>query len=185
MRHRLGGGSVCLIIIIRVCTVQFVVLFKWASEPEAGHCHQLRPYQVDVTTSRPLGEGKQRRACLLSRCRTAWEASVMFFSFVVRTANFLFCSDAVFCVRLLVTSTYMFTGITAAQRREKMPSVSIFFSYERHQRVLLIMPWPSRCRPLHLTVRRFPVGNGILLQRGVRADRASRGVLGHRTHRRA
>ena len=40
--------------------------------------HQERPYHVDRTTSRPLCEVKRRRARLVLRWGTTWEALVLF-----------------------------------------------------------------------------------------------------------
>ncbi|CAM9931234.1 unnamed protein product, partial [Ascophyllum nodosum] len=39
---------------------------------------QERPYHVDYTTSRPLCEVKRRRAGLVLRWGTTWEAPVLF-----------------------------------------------------------------------------------------------------------
>ncbi|CAN0044204.1 unnamed protein product, partial [Laminaria digitata] len=43
--------------------------------------HQERPYQVDRTTSRLLCEVKRRRARLVLRWGTTWEALVLFLFF--------------------------------------------------------------------------------------------------------
>ncbi|CAN0570376.1 unnamed protein product, partial [Ectocarpus sp. 12 AP-2014] len=40
--------------------------------------HQERPYHADRTTSRPLCEVKRRRARLVLRWGTTWEALVLF-----------------------------------------------------------------------------------------------------------
>ena len=45
---------------------------------QTQHLHQERPYHVDRTTSRPLCEVKRRRARLVLRWGTTWEALVLF-----------------------------------------------------------------------------------------------------------
>ena len=48
-----------------------------------------RPYHVDRTTSRPLCEVKRRRARLVLRWGTTWEALVLLpFSFFAPTASY-------------------------------------------------------------------------------------------------
>ncbi|CAN0234029.1 unnamed protein product, partial [Laminaria digitata] len=56
------------------------------TETRAIDCRQLhrdqeRPYHVDRNTSRPLCEVKRRRARLVLRWGTTWEALVLFLFF--------------------------------------------------------------------------------------------------------
>ncbi|CAN0502228.1 unnamed protein product, partial [Laminaria digitata] len=48
---------------------------------------QERPYHVDRTTSRPLCEVKRRRARLVLRWGTTWEALVLFLFFLLASPS--------------------------------------------------------------------------------------------------
>lgn len=77
------------------------------------HHHQERPYHVDRTTSRPLCEVKRRRARLVLRWGTTWEALVLFL-FVLLLAprpsflslSFFFC---VWYLSRMVSRTHVTT----------------------------------------------------------------------------
>ena len=84
------------------------------------YIYQERPYHVDRTTSRPLCEVKRRRARLVLRWGTTWEALVLFLFFAPSSViKIWICSVRFFDVQLVEAWIFIFTERTLPSGRNR------------------------------------------------------------------